>query len=172
MARHNNKVLRMPTKNYRKANSDEVFMVGFHVSRDFSPISWLIRKIKKLPFSEISVKFRDKKMKQAKVFHTEGINVCYSGENNFDKNNKTVSEFPIQVNAEFYKEFLNECFKHANVKHGFLRQIFKPKEYFNILEWLTIAIQEKKPDWTLKDPKEVKAKDIFEHFLKLMSVNN
>lgn len=172
MAKHKNNVLRIPTKMYRKGNTDEVFTIGFHVSKDFSPISWLIRKIKKIPFSEVCVKFRDKKMKQAKVFHTNGIDVSYSGEKNFDKNNKTIAEFPIQVNSEFYLEFLTECFKNANINHGFLKQIFKPKEYFNVLEWITIAIQEKKPDWTDKDPKQVKAKDIYDYFCKLLNVNN
>jgi hypothetical protein len=163
MAKHNNNILRIPTKMYRKADIDEVISVGFFVSKDFSPISWLIRKITKTPFSEIYFKFRDKKLKQGKIFYTNGINIEFLSENIFDKNNKTIAEFPIQVNKALHEEFLNECYKNAGIKYNVLQKVFKPKNRFNPKEWLFYLIEDKNQKWTETEPSKIKDKEFFDY---------
>jgi hypothetical protein len=160
MAKHNNNILRMPSKTYRKSTMDDIFVLGFCVHKGFSPLSWIVRLMRNLPYSHICVKFRDKKFKQAKVFYNDGININFSAEKNFDKNHKTVVEYPIQVNTEFCQEFLNECFRHANVKYN----IFNRKKRLKIYEWLTAAIQEKDENWTKLNSKKVTHRDLFFYF--------
>jgi hypothetical protein len=164
MAKHNNNVLRMPARQYRPATSDKVFFVGFCVDRGFHPLAWLFRLVSNTKFSKIYVRFKDTKNKQGKVFYKDGMSVNYFFEKNFDKNFKIVKEFAVQVNAQFHDDFLNECFKHANVEYNLFNKLFKPKTWFNVLEWLGFAIELTTPNWSKKKLNKITSKDIYNHF--------
>lgn len=172
MAKHKNNVLRIPTKMSRKAELSDVVSIGFFISNSFSPLSWLIRKVTSTSFSETYFKFRDKKLKEGKVFYTDGINICYSGEKNFNRNNKVVAEFMVQANKQLHIELMNECYRNAGIKHGFLKQIFKPKDRFNVIEWMSTILKDQEPNWTQKETKDIKSKDILEHLSKIDNINN
>lgn len=166
MAKHNNNVLRIPTKTYRKADIDDVLSVGFFISKDFSPISWLIRKLTNKPYSDFYFKFRDKKLKDGKIFYTNGINLEYLSEKIFSKNNKIIAEIAIQVNKALYEEFLNECYRNAGIKYTVFQKIARPKNWFNPKEWTFYLIEDKNPDWSNKDPKKINDKELFDFLVK------
>jgi hypothetical protein len=156
--------------------------IGFSYHKGFAIGSWAIRMFLNKPFSHVYFKYKEKDLNTPTIYHAVGKGLTYISEDNFHKENETVSEFKINISEELFKELKNDCHEHASMDYGFFQnfgivavralarigiEIKKNpiNDGINCSEWAFYILEEIYGKWTECDPNLVGPDQVFD-FLK------
>lgn len=96
----------------------DYIIIGFSTPRDFSTLSWIIKKVERTEFSHVYVKIFSKSLDRYLVYQASGLAVNFCGQDTFYAHNKDIAEFAIPVTPEQKIEILKKCVDLAGKPYG------------------------------------------------------
>lgn len=93
--------------------------IGFSKPRSkWTILSWIIRKIEKVPFSHVYVKFRSDSLDRDIIYQASGTSVNFVGSPRFHESSMTVEEYTFEVSDVIYRSIIQYAIDNAGKPYG------------------------------------------------------
>lgn len=97
--------------------------IGFSTTKKWMPLSWLIQKVQKTPYSHVYIKFTSDKYQRNLIYQASGLQVNFVGENVFDEKEQIIKECQLQVSEETYTKMMTFAIDKAGYPYS-IKQLF------------------------------------------------
>lgn len=97
--------------------------IGFSKPKKPNPVSWLIMRVNRTPFSHTYVKINSSSLDRDLIYQARGTQVNFIGLKRFDSSAIVVKEFDLEVTQEQKTLILQFCVDNAGVPYGVMQLV-------------------------------------------------